>query len=148
MFDHLFVFFFFFKQKTAYEMRISDWISDVCSSDLGEVPIGELALVGDDQPAELQRLDIGLERGRVHRDEHVGRIARGLDRGRAEVDLERRNAEQRALRRTDFGGEIGEGRQVVARQRGRQGERSEEHTSELQSLMLISYAFFCLTKKN
>src|SRR3546814_1116231 len=31
----LFCFFFFFKQKTAYEMRISDWSSDVCSSDLG-----------------------------------------------------------------------------------------------------------------
>src|SRR3546814_3607466 len=31
----LLVFFFFFKQKTAYEMRISDWSSDVCSSDLG-----------------------------------------------------------------------------------------------------------------
>src|SRR3546814_6209719 len=30
----LFVFVFFFKQKTAYEMRISDWSSDVCSSDL------------------------------------------------------------------------------------------------------------------
>src|SRR3546814_5306181 len=30
----LFVIFFFFKQKTAYEMRISDWSSDVCSSDL------------------------------------------------------------------------------------------------------------------
>src|SRR3546814_1616990 len=29
--------FFFFKQKTAYEMRISDWSSDVCSSDLGAV---------------------------------------------------------------------------------------------------------------
>src|SRR3546814_4517492 len=29
------IFFFFFKQKTAYEMRISDWSSDVCSSDLG-----------------------------------------------------------------------------------------------------------------
>src|SRR3546814_5949881 len=29
------VFCFFFKQKTAYEMRISDWSSDVCSSDLG-----------------------------------------------------------------------------------------------------------------
>src|SRR3546814_2223591 len=28
--------FFFFKQKTAYEMRISDWSSDVCSSDLAE----------------------------------------------------------------------------------------------------------------
>src|SRR3546814_7878059 len=34
--DKVFVFFcfFFFKQKTAYEMRISDWSSDVCSSDL------------------------------------------------------------------------------------------------------------------
>src|SRR3546814_2522646 len=32
--DWLFLFFFFFKQKTAYEMRISDWSSDVCSSDL------------------------------------------------------------------------------------------------------------------
>src|SRR3546814_2632203 len=29
--------FFFFKQKTAYEMRISDWSSDVCSSDLGDI---------------------------------------------------------------------------------------------------------------
>src|SRR3546814_10801988 len=32
-------FFFFFKQKTAYEMRISDWSSDVCSSDLPKVLI-------------------------------------------------------------------------------------------------------------
>src|SRR3546814_10625029 len=38
--------FFFFKQKTAYEMRISDWSSDVCSSDLGVVPRGALA-IGD-----------------------------------------------------------------------------------------------------
>src|SRR3546814_2046811 len=39
------MFFFFFKQKTAYEMRISDWSSDVCSSDLfGQIlrhPLGE-----------------------------------------------------------------------------------------------------------
>src|SRR3546814_2318417 len=35
----VFMFFFFFKQKTAYEMRISDWSSDVCSSDLdGQLP--------------------------------------------------------------------------------------------------------------
>src|SRR3546814_843422 len=34
MFIILYLFFFFFKQKTAYEMRISDWSSDVCSSDL------------------------------------------------------------------------------------------------------------------
>src|SRR3546814_16636375 len=34
----LFMLFFFFKQKTAYEMRISDWSSDVCSSDLPHLP--------------------------------------------------------------------------------------------------------------
>src|SRR3546814_14127237 len=34
--------FFFFKQKTAYEMRISDWSSDVCSSDLAMDALGEL----------------------------------------------------------------------------------------------------------
>src|SRR3546814_705186 len=34
--------FFFFKQKTAYEMRISDWSSDVCSSDLRDPRIGDL----------------------------------------------------------------------------------------------------------
>src|SRR3546814_11712421 len=35
--------FFFFKQKTAYEMRISDWSSDVCSSDLDEIFRNNLA---------------------------------------------------------------------------------------------------------
>src|SRR3546814_1332572 len=34
------IIFFFFKQKTAYEMRISDWSSDVCSSDLWERGVG------------------------------------------------------------------------------------------------------------
>src|SRR3546814_17048114 len=43
----MYVLFFFFKQKTAYEMRISDWSSDVCSSDLPTFPIGKAAdLVG------------------------------------------------------------------------------------------------------
>src|SRR3546814_6076341 len=37
---------FFFKQKTAYEMRISDWSSDVCSSDLTAVAQRELRSVG------------------------------------------------------------------------------------------------------
>src|SRR3546814_4141454 len=40
------------------------------------------------------------------------------------------------------------GCQQIARHRGGQPERSEEHTSELQSLMRISYAVFCLKKKN
>src|SRR3546814_1567920 len=37
----MFVIFFFFKQKTAYEMRISDWSSDVCSSDLWKAEHGQ-----------------------------------------------------------------------------------------------------------
>src|SRR3546814_10441419 len=40
------VFFFFFKQKTAYEMRISDWSSDVCSSDLDAEHVGDHVRVG------------------------------------------------------------------------------------------------------
>src|SRR3546814_4783054 len=46
-------FFFFFKQKTAYEMRISDWSSDVCSSDLQAVPAH-----GDGSP--LRRIAHGI----------------------------------------------------------------------------------------
>src|SRR3546814_1118344 len=46
--------FFFFKQKTAYEMRISDWSSDVCSSDLpAKLIAGASAVYGD---AEVERM--------------------------------------------------------------------------------------------
>src|SRR3546814_10099835 len=46
-------FFFFFKQKTAYEMRISDWSSDVCSSDLAgwKVRLSEMRGSGEMTPA-------------------------------------------------------------------------------------------------
>src|SRR3546814_2131909 len=44
------MFFFFFKQKTAYEMRISDWSSDVCSSDLG----GKLHRLAAGRSAQVQ----------------------------------------------------------------------------------------------
>src|SRR3546814_4335179 len=40
--------FFFFKQKTAYEMRISDWSSDVCSSDLVPIGCGGAAVIPGD----------------------------------------------------------------------------------------------------
>src|SRR3546814_4195497 len=61
--------FFFFKQKTAYEMRISDWSSDVCSSDLdqklGEVPFdaateqaGFLVLEPDIQGVRARTIDL------------------------------------------------------------------------------------------
>src|SRR3546814_4754740 len=46
--------FFFFKQKTAYEMRISDWSSDVCSSDLNiRLPIPDLT---EERRKELAKL--------------------------------------------------------------------------------------------
>src|SRR3546814_10028801 len=52
--------FFFFKQKTAYEMRISDWSSDVCSSDLESTKAGEIAALalgaGVIVPDDLPRL--------------------------------------------------------------------------------------------
>src|SRR3546814_6303485 len=55
-------FFFFFKQKTAYEMRISDWSSDVCSSDLfaNQDHVGILAQGGTQHIAEGQA-DAGVD---------------------------------------------------------------------------------------
>src|SRR3546814_13824775 len=54
------IYVFFFKQKTAYEMRISDWSSDVCSSDLVALPLrrGEFARVRH-IAAEAGRIDAG-----------------------------------------------------------------------------------------
>src|SRR3546814_9542566 len=51
------LFFFFFKQKTAYEMRISDWSSDVCSSDLFLVGVRQRAR----QRTRGRRVDPALE---------------------------------------------------------------------------------------
>src|SRR3546814_5158448 len=51
--------FFFFKQKTAYEMRISDWSSDVCSSDLGQ------QLQTDGDHAEAADMRIGEDGGQA-----------------------------------------------------------------------------------
>src|SRR3546814_7257599 len=119
--------FFFFKQKTAYEMRISDWSSDVCSSDL-----------------KLRRQCDGLVQG---------------------IGMQRLGAAQHGSHRLDGGAHhvvvgvlLGErdARSLAMRAQHRRArllrvellhDRSEEHTSELQSLMRISYAVFCLKKK-
>src|SRR3546814_7782228 len=78
--------FFFFKQKTAYEMRISDWSSDVCSSDLESRREQELPLRNHHRA-----------RGRRHRARHLY-VARGIQaQGRRDpVQQERglRRAEQ------------------------------------------------------
>src|SRR3546814_6752985 len=51
---------FFFKQKTAYEMRISDWSSDVCSSDLGDDRCRLEAELGDDVELRVAALGEGV----------------------------------------------------------------------------------------
>src|SRR3546814_7533681 len=70
------LFFFFFKQKTAYEMRISDWSSDVCSSDL--LRIGKVA--GDPAANKCRRIDqrenIHCRGGRVAEPTGIERSAR------------------------------------------------------------------------
>src|SRR3546814_6074822 len=90
-------------------MRISDWSSDVCSSDLHVT------------------------------DDHAGRLQLPDDRHRGEIGQEgHRDVAMGATPQIPSQAErVGEGQQ----------RRSEEHTSELQSLMRISYAVFCLKKK-
>src|SRR3546814_4430425 len=66
------VLFFFFKQKTAYEMRISDWSSDVCSSDLDLPPClidGEIVAYGKDGNPDFSSLQAVLKRGHGAQDE-------------------------------------------------------------------------------
>src|SRR3546814_10601170 len=110
---------FFFKQKTAYEMRISDWSSDVCSSDLP-------AAVYEDQcsiKTEAAQVDLRIAGVALSCSRDAGIGAEKVAKECVEV------GRPRAL---DF----------LARE-----NRSEEHTSELQSLMRISYAVFCLKNK-
>src|SRR3546814_1081883 len=63
---------FFFKQKTAYELRISDWSSDVCSSDLGD------ALGFDETAAALLGRGLGTLAD-DHAGQHVGDCAQMSD---------------------------------------------------------------------
>src|SRR3546814_8490297 len=124
--------FFFFKQKTADEMRISDWSSDVCSSDLR--PFREF---GGDRPRIVtgeQHSARAVQFGRGIPDER----RRRADEGDAAVDLlpfpETRGLERDLVRMIvdDTRHRLGDlGREI----RVDPGERSEEHTSELQSLM-------------
>src|SRR3546814_17185135 len=118
----MFVFFFFFKQKTAYEMRISDWSSDVCSSDLGFGQFARQLLAR----ARAQPKDAAD--GFLHR-----KVARGPDVGAAfgeeQVDFgrpapETLDAREQGDRILLVGGEIGRaaGRESVGRYVENSGE--------------------------
>src|SRR3546814_10429959 len=123
------------KQKTAYEMRISDWSSDVCSSDL----IAELFVSGapDGDPGEtvLRYLVAGA------RITHFRPQVSRLSHGEAEVACDHNNSDlsERVVQRRYQLGFLSTIHAIL--------HRSEEHTSELQSLMRNSYADFCLKKK-
>src|SRR3546814_3348808 len=117
-------------------MRISDWSSDVCSSDLGDIPPDELGIGIDGQAVRVSDF-----RGRVlittFWASWCGPCVRELEllerlqrvAGRDRVVVVGVNWNDSAARY-----------QLIR-------QRSEEHTSELQSLMRISYAVFCLKKK-
>src|SRR3546814_8686952 len=74
-------FFFFFKQKTAYEMRISDWSSDVCSSDLAVTAlVAPMAL----HRRQLRRLVLGGVEAVQVADENLQRRQHGDEAERSE----------------------------------------------------------------
>src|SRR3546814_1475428 len=130
--------FFFFKQKTAYDMRISDWSSDVCSSDLLARGIEQRVRALNAFLHDIYHRQEILRAGRVPTD-LVARndaflpMMMGMDPPGgvythiSGIDIVRTGADEFYVLEDNA--------------------RSEEHTSELQSLMRISYAVFCLKKK-
>src|SRR3546814_8530179 len=76
----LYFVFFCFKQKTAYEMRISDWSSDVCSSDLDPHHLLSLRDFGDDRLSKeiLARLELRVSR--LHLPDGAERTQRSEER--------------------------------------------------------------------
>src|SRR3546814_6005222 len=159
------LFFFFFKQKTAYEMRISDWSSDVCSSDLRESDgrrrefssdrrdlLGKLrGKVGRSPPVEIDlRPDLQVQQGK----EMVGVVLAAremeghglLDRrpGEQAAPLDRLLGQQAEQHGLQVALQPGADRRAEAalpaledlrRQNAVERPRSEEHTSELQPLL-------------
>src|SRR3546814_5428312 len=134
-------------------MRISDWSSDVCSSDLNFA-------IADH---ELDRASFNSEtRTGLSQDRDVAaaslaeaEVRAGNDAADAKLVAEplldkrvRRECGDRSVKRDCHrvvGAELPE--KPVRLDKARKEKRSEEHTSELQSLMRISYAVFCLKKK-
>src|SRR3546814_6138984 len=123
-----------FKQKTAYEMSISDWSSDVCSSDLlGPLRLGIFVPFAGDALERLPPcLNVFLNPELLRHvwipafaENRIGLVALVARIGQRD---ERIGAEGHALLLDVV---------IVV-------QRSEENTSELQSLMRISFAVFCL----
>src|SRR3546814_5243102 len=109
-------------------MRISVWSSDVCASDLDPDAVQPFSAPG---PWPWRRKTRQAEARAVHPPLVRGRLQRLAERLRPQPWLRAAASLRRA----------------AAHLRHHPADRSEEHTSELQSLMRISYAVFCLKKK-
>src|SRR3546814_1600325 len=128
--------FLFFRHETAYELRISDWSSDVCSSDLGVY----LAL----QKVYFRRTQFFMELQVVVPE--IDEVAKNASAIHAVLRLQFSDRDAFQIWRPNLNP-----RHCYPPPTAtcivRCARRSEEHTSELQSLMRISYAVFCLKKK-
>src|SRR3546814_6456577 len=111
-------------------MRISDWSSDVCSSDLAWDAVSPFD--GPEARASFTSL-LFAPAAYTARWQRVGDLAPGIAGVSAAVFAD--------------DGQEAQGIALMMRHALETGERSEEHTSELQSLMRTSYAVFCLKKK-
>src|SRR3546814_5698612 len=110
------------------------WSSDVCASDLEQV---DAAAVGFGDLARQRQAQAGaVALGRIKRQQRVGQH-RFVHAAAAIKHIDAPVAGDVAQRQLD-----------LLRRASRFVRRSEEHTSELQSLMRISYAVFCLKKQN
>src|SRR3546814_3101535 len=107
-------------------MRISDWSSDVCSSDLGGAALVADRIAIPHRTANALEFRCALQLKPLARIAVVTAALKPLDRCPADDGFKGRALDLDSVK-------------VL---------RSEEHTSELQSLMRISYAVFCLKKKN
>src|SRR3546814_6362577 len=103
-------------------MRISDWSSDVCSSDLDSI-FGPTTIADEQIAFSNQIRDIS------------NKIRTATQNGASDVEIGVLN-QQLMKARDSFNAAV----------QAKVTRRSEEHTSELQSLMRISYAVFCLKK--
>src|SRR3546814_7605470 len=127
--------FFFFKQKTAYEMRISDWSSDVCSSDLkGTIDVADYTGPAINYALGFHQVTKYISMGppgfmSIYQPVDLMDLTVGMDKWNALSPEMKQFVEMEVHVYSDM------------------HHRSEEHTSELQSLMRISYAVFCLKKK-
>src|SRR3546814_2604182 len=140
---------FFFKQKTAYEKRISDWSSDVCSSDLAV--------------ERLESYTPAWPLPKMFRLTKSGKLTEGIFKGET-INTPSMLAVEDAIFALEWGKSVGGLHGLIKRSDANadaldkivaarpwlghlavdRGIRSEEHTSELQSLLRSSYAVFCL----